>query len=170
MDRVETLSRKLAEQLEGNASIDQLLTTVEMLRSELMHLRNITPQGKDRGEPSPAVHIATPSIAAEKKPPVQTEPEEKIVEMLQVDEAAVEAELEEIKKNAEALNQMSASNKPAMKFDPMEETPTLIQHQARKAQAASTPPAPTMAREEETSLNDKLKESRTELSDALAET
>ncbi len=167
MERVETLSKKLAEQLEGNASVDQLLLTVQMLHSELVHLKNITPAEKP-GSTSAAFQVA-PAVSVPERRAAGKDPEEKIVEVLQVDEAALEAELEEIKKNAEALNQMSAANKPAIKFDPMEETPTLLQHQAPKPQASSVPPA-TMAREEETSLNEKLKQSRTELSDALSET
>lgn len=168
MERVETLINKLRTQLEGNASIDQLLVTVQILQSELVHLKSITPQGNAVSGPSPAVHISTnaPSDARLKQ---QEDSGEKIVEVLQVDEAALEAELEEIRKNAEALNQMGAVNKPPMRFDPMEEAPTLIQHQAKKEQKPQAPP-PTIVREEETSLNEKLKQSHTELSDALSET
>src|SRR5690606_12713262 len=103
--------------------------------------------------PSPAIHIASSSTRNAPAPGKQSHDEEKIVEVLQVDEEAVEAELEEIRRNAEAMNNMSASNKPPIKFDPIEETPTLHQHQTKKPQPAPPPP-PTMAREEETSLND----------------
>lgn len=43
MERVETLSKKLQEQLIQNASIDQLLLTVQMLQSELQHLKSSEP-------------------------------------------------------------------------------------------------------------------------------
>lgn len=164
-----TLSNKLREQLEGKASIDQLLITVQMLRSELMHLQNITPVEKGTFQPTPALHI---SSATGEPSPTETqhkEPEEKIVEVLQVDEAALEAELEEIKKNAEARNQISAANKPVLNFDPMEETPTLLHHQTKKPQPPPAP-APVDQKPEDTSLNEKLRQSRVELSDALSET
>ena len=56
MERVETLSAKLKDQLAQKASIDQLLTTVEMLQSELMHLKLMQPNKQT--DPSAAVHIA----------------------------------------------------------------------------------------------------------------
>ena len=44
MERVETLCNKLQEQIAQHASPDQLLVTVEMLQSELMHLKLIDPK------------------------------------------------------------------------------------------------------------------------------
>ncbi len=169
MERVETLSNKLREQLAANASIDHLLVTVQLLQSELVHLKSITPANKGEKDPAPALHISNLPASSASVEAEDSGSEEKIVEVLQVDEAALEAELEEIKKNAEALNQMGTVNKPAIKFDPMEETPTLLQHQSKKTEVTEKP-SQSMAREEETSINDKLKQQRTELSDALSET
>mgnify|MGYP003347396101 FL=1 len=40
MERVETLCERLKEQIENKCSIEELLMTVQMLQSELMHLKN----------------------------------------------------------------------------------------------------------------------------------
>ena len=40
MERVETLCERLKEQIEKKCSIEELLMTVQMLQSELMHLKN----------------------------------------------------------------------------------------------------------------------------------
>jgi hypothetical protein len=61
--------------------------------------------------------------ASEKKDAI----EEKTVEILQVDEAAMEAELEEIKRNATVIQHISSHSKPQLLFDPKDEDiPTLI--------------------------------------------
>ncbi|MFN8247804.1 MAG: hypothetical protein U0T68_02520 [Ferruginibacter sp.] len=166
MERVETLSKKLQEQLIQNASIDQLLLTVQMLQSELQHLKSSEP-----AVPAAiAAAIDIPVQFEEKPAPVKEQetiaaPEEKTVMVLQVDEAELEAELEEIKRNAKTREQISVQNKPQLLFDPIEDIPTLT-HQA--------PPQPKKELHEaligsEASLNDKLKQAKMELSDALQE-
>jgi len=62
--------------------------------------------------------------------PALPQEEERTVEVLQVDEAALEAELEEIKRNAEAMQKISVQNKPSIIFDVDDEQPipTLAQH------------------------------------------
>lgn len=166
MERVKTLTDKLQEQLAQHAGPDQLLTTVEMLRSELEHLKLIQPK-KDAAPV--AVHIA-PSpdarpLADKDEPEV---PEEKTVELLQVDEAEVEAELEEIKRTAKEKSSIGSQNKPSLLFDPIEDTPTLTQQQttAEPAKRVAPPAAPAGQQD---SLNDRLKETKTELFDSLKE-
>lgn len=167
MERVETLSKKLQEQLSQNASIDQLLLTVQMLQSELQHLKSSEP-------PTPVTIAAAIDIPAqfEETPTPAKEvveakaaPEEKTVMVLQVDEAELEAELEEIKRNAKTREQISVQNKPQLLFDPIEDIPTLT-HQA------PAPPKKELHESlsgSEASLNDKLKQAKMELSDALQE-
>ena len=48
MERVVTLSNKLQDQLNNNAPIEQLLTTVDMLQSELVHLKLIQPNNEEQ--------------------------------------------------------------------------------------------------------------------------
>ena len=43
MERVQTLSNKLHEQLARKAPVDELLLTIDMLRSELLHLQSNEP-------------------------------------------------------------------------------------------------------------------------------
>jgi hypothetical protein len=47
MERVETLSKMLAEKIEKKASYDDILVTVKMIESELLHLKTIQPIAKN---------------------------------------------------------------------------------------------------------------------------
>lgn len=165
MERVKTLTDKLQEQLAQNAGADQLLTTVEMLRSELEHLKLIQP----RKDSAPVVvNIAASQNTApaprEEKP---ADTEEKTVEILQVDEAAVEAELEEIKRTAREKASMGSQNKPALLFDPIEDIPTLTHQQSNAEEISKQEVNHVVKGEQHDSLNDRLKESKTELFDSL---
>ena len=161
MERVETLIKKLQEQFAAGAPAQQLLLTVQMLQAELVHLQ------KAGGMQHSGIAVDIPQTVL---PPVlpAAVAEEKIVEVLQVDEAAIEAELEEIKRNAEAVQKMSVHNKPALSFEEEEHPiPTLAQHIPAAA------PAPKEINDVITSggdsLNDKLKQAKTDLADALTE-
>ena len=167
MERVKTLTDKLQDQLAQNAGPDQLLITVEMLRSELEHLKLIQPK---KELSAVAVHIAPHQNDAPESREEQPElPEEKTVEVLQVDEAEVEAELEEIKRTAKEKGSIGAQNKPSLLFDPIEDIPTLTHQQV----AAEEPPKiniqPVAPETPGDSLNDRLKETKTELFDSLKE-
>lgn len=167
MERVETLCTKLQEQLAQKASPDQLLLTVEMLQSELLHLKLIQPK---KDTPSlVAVNIA----AAQNQAPaarVNTPayPAEKTVEVLQVDEAEMEAELEEIKKNAKEKNSLGAQHKPALLFDPIEDIPTLT-HQQPLPEEKPAEVHQAISKGNKDSLNDQLKQPKLELGDSLQE-
>jgi hypothetical protein len=170
MERVETLCEQLRVQLSKKASPDELLMTVQMLQAELMHLKS-----GQQSSPAGSVAIDFPAAVPFEQPAsfpketIETAPEEKIIEVLQVDEAEVEAELEEIRKNAEARKKIAAQNKPPLLFDPVEDTPTLI-HQQKKASKPPKELHESIATGEPDSLNDKLRQQQTELSDALQET
>ncbi len=163
MDRVETLCKKLQEQLSQNASVDQLLLTVQMLQSELMHVK----ASQQNAGPEQAVSIHMPANF-EKTADKDTQPEEKIIQVLQIDEAELEAELEEIKRNAKARDQISSQNKPPLLFDPVEDIPTLT-HQESVKEKQKRELHESIAGERSASLNDKLKQANLELSDTLQE-
>lgn len=163
MERVETLCNLLKEKIEKKASVNELLTTVKMLESELLHLKNITPQAA-RPE-GPAIIISKPAVPAASEPVKEAGPEEKTVEVLQIDESEVEAELEELKKNAEERNKISAQNKPAIHFDPVEDIPTLTHQQSAPAPAREV--HESIPVQNEASLNEKLRVSQNELSESL---
>ena len=168
MERVHTLIEKLQQQLAENASADKLLITVQMIQAELLQKNGeFTSVNKGR------VAIMMPASSynnnldhtytKQNEQPVKQE--EKIVEILKVDEKEIEEELEQMKKNAQAKNQMSENAKPILVFDPIEDVPTLT-HQ--------TPTPDTQKNINESSvrpesLNEKLKQSKMELSDMLTE-
>jgi hypothetical protein len=124
MQRVETLSNLLAEKIQNKASVNELLNTVKMLESELLHLRSITPPSTIDSDVSVVKISAKPvESTVETFLPIE---EEKTVELLQVDEAELEAELEEIKLHAAEKNRMSTLNKPALVFDSIEDVPSMV--------------------------------------------
>ena len=159
MQRVDTLIKKLQEQFAANATAGQLLLTVQMLQAELTHVRaNGAPENNG------GISVDIPQTIA----PAAKQEEEKTVEVLQVDEAAIEAELEEIKRNAEAMQKISVHNKPSIAFEEEEQDiPTLAHY---------LPPKPVLQKEineiaaaNNASLNDKLKQSKIDLGDSLTE-
>ena len=77
-----------------------------------------------------AAETATP-VAKEAPAEEEVAEEEKVFQVLQVDEAELEAELEEIKKNAETLNYMGARTKPHLLTEEDEEFPTLVRRDER---------------------------------------
>ena len=158
MDRVETLCDKLKEQIAEQATIDELLLTVQMLQSELQHLKSTD----DISSKANAFAINIPSNYDENENPA----EDKIYHVLDIDESEIEAELEEMKKIAETKNSLSLNNKRRFNFDPVEDIPTLS-HQKYNPESAKQELNEAMADEGSDSLNDKLRESKKELSDTL---
>jgi hypothetical protein len=159
MQRVDTLIKKLQEQFAVNAPASQLVLTVQMLQAELAHIQaNAAPENKM------GISVDIPQTIL----PVVKREEEKTVEILQVDEAEIEAELEEIKRNAEAMQKMSVQNKPQLVFEEEQDIPTLAHHlndTAKQKKEINETIADNTA-----SLNDKLKQSKIDLGDTLTET
>ncbi len=163
MERVETVLQKLQKQIDEKLPVDSLLLTVQMLQHELMHLKTT-----EQTEINKAVSISMPFQIATPWPLTEKEDilEEKTVEILQVDEAAVEAELEEMKRNVTTMRHIASHNKQRLTFEPDEvEIPTLI-HQnvaAPKKEINETISKINKSR------NDSLKGNTTELSSKLSE-
>ena len=166
MERVETLLQKLQQQFNEKLPVDKLLLTVQMLQYELAHLKGNQPK-----EANKSVAVSMPLQVMESLPAEQISKhlfaeEEKTVEILQVDEAAVEAELEEIKRNATAIQHISAHSKPQLLFQPSDdEIPTLIHQQP----VVTKKEVNDWASKDHKSVNDTLKEATTELSARLSE-
>lgn len=222
MERVETLCERLKEQIAKNVSIDELLMTLQMLQSELLHLKNNATQVKTHSAINidiPAINLAPvisesmPSssiiefivdddtlneVKSETKETEQTSEietinsdlhktneksvqvinletednaisneeekvlveevkidQEKVLMVLDIDESAVEEELQQIKKSADIKNAVGSVNKPLMLFDPLEEIPTLL-HQ-RIEDHTNQNDANQNANSQQ-SINDKLKQ------------
>jgi hypothetical protein len=174
MERVETLLQKLQEQFDRKAEINQMLLTVQQLQAELLHLQNghgpaagtsvsvVMPLQQIPVQPEPRVVPAAGPLVT----PV-VEAEEKIVEMLLVDEAEIEAELEEIKRNAAAKNNMSVHTKPTILFEEMEDIPTLAHQPVQEKPKSKEVNDVVVA--EQPSVNDTLKQASMELGDQLTE-
>jgi hypothetical protein len=96
-----------------------------MLESELLHLRNITPPPTVIDNSSTAINISTIQTETTKEEVKLEIDEPKIVEVLKIDEADVEAELEAIKKNVEQRNHLSYLNRQPISFEGADEVPTL---------------------------------------------
>ena len=172
MERVSTLVEKIKLMLDQNASVAAMLQTVEMLHAELV--LNIKPE--DTNKVSNRIMVITPTMNRvstfthheDDKPTLIETPveEEKIIEVLQVDENEIEEELNEIKRNAEVKNQMSAHARPVLLFDPIEDVPTLTHQTPLKKELEINSSTVALAE----SINDRLKESKLEMGDKLTET
>lgn len=166
MDRVVTLSERLQEQLKQGASADVLLLTVQMIQAELMHLN----PGIELNKVIPNIGIDIPVVLPPENyneknnlPVVQ----EKMVHVLKIDEAEIEAELEQIKKSAEAKISSSVKNKPTLEFDPIEDTPTLI-HQNTTTNDNKSNPKSSLA-DTLSTRNDQLRKDNKEIGDSLSD-
>jgi hypothetical protein len=173
MERVETLIKKLQDQFAQNAPADQLLLTVQMLQAELLHLQqNNAPAFQQESVAVTVANQFNQFETALKNNIAEPVVEEKTVEMLQVDEAEIEAELEEIKRNAESLQKISVHNKPHIVFEPEEDIPTLMHQQEYKAEPKKEEPGKEIndsAASNHASVNEKLKQSKIDLGDTLTE-
>lgn len=158
MDRVTTLLKKLQKQVDQQSTVAEMLQTVQLLQTELTGYLEKKPSISTQ-----KISVVMPvtfnvlSVASEEAK------EEKIVEVLQVDEKEIEEELQQIKKNAESINAKTSHHKPAFTYDPIEEVPTLF-HQDQPDKKSIANELPFQYPE---SLNDRLKEDKIELSQSL---
>ena len=173
MERVETLINILVEKLQKKASANEMLMTVKMLESELQHIKSITPPDASVNTTT-AINISKqvkPEKIADEQQVNILEEEEKTVEVLQIDEADLEAELEEIKKTTEERNKFAAQNKPAPNFDYLDDIPTLANRQINAPVSTAVLQAKeiheTLPVNNAASINETLRTTKNELSDAL---
>ncbi|MEO6547566.1 MAG: hypothetical protein ABIN94_06185 [Ferruginibacter sp.] len=165
MERVETLLQQLQQQFNDKAPAEQLLQTVKMLQHELSFLQS-GPQAPTAS--SVMVSMPLPSMIAQKAAvPVVADaapaPEEKTIEVLQVDEKEIAAELEEIKRNASMMQQISGNSRPQLLFEAEEnDVPTLNQQVVTTAKEINE----TVSGEAH-SINERLKEKKVEISERL---
>ena len=166
MERVPTLLKKLQRQFEENQSALAMLTTVQFLHAELINLCDKkTAFQHERVSILMPLAFAIPPASGEGRK-VENE-EEKVVEVLQVDEKEIEEELEQIKRKAASVHATGSLHPSAFVYDPIEDIPTLSHQDAVPHQ-----PSAKSERHFEypESLNDRLKESRIELSQSLTTT
>jgi hypothetical protein len=138
MERIQTLINRLQEQVKQHADIAHMQLTVQLLQAELSQLQKSS--ARTLGTSKVAVVLPTPvTIAA--APPIGRQPEEM--------ERAISISTVNQKTNSQ-IN---------IHFDPMNEIPTFSQYNVAKEVNE------IMGQQE--SLNDKLKENRTEVMHAI---
>ncbi len=162
MQRVDTLIKKLQEQFAAEATASQLLLTVQMLQAELSNL-----QSKDA--PLQKGGVSVDFTHSSNFTPASTASEEKIVEVLQVDEAEIEAELNEIKKNAAEAQKNSSKNKPHLAFDTIDDEIPTLAHQIPSIPIKPVEINDSNANIASSSLNDRLKQTNVDLSETIKE-
>ena len=189
MERIASLIDQLQQALQRNADAAHMLMLTNMLRAELEQAS----QQKQESLGSKSVSVVMPAarvsltaeivtepvVATKLVPPaiVKTEekPAEKIVEVLQVDEEELEAELEEIRQKAEFAKkvqvQQQQQHKPVLLFEDEPEIPTLI-HQPNYTEPVKASPSKEVndaSTGSQLSLNEQLSEKKTELGHRLTE-
>ena len=175
MERAEVLLEKLKEQFLQNADKGQLLVTLQLLQAEIMGLQDI----KHNDSKGKKISVIFPGVNSlqqfhNKEIPIIDQSEDKIIEVLQVDENEIEAELLALKKSAELKNELSLKGRPIPEefSDPLDEIPTMASHHAYLPNG----PAVIVSKSteinqqvspDEASLNDIHKTAKTELADRL---
>ncbi|HSF45548.1 MAG TPA: hypothetical protein VLA58_06035 [Chitinophagaceae bacterium] len=155
MERAEVLMLKLQEQFRKKESPAQMLLTLQLLQQELMQMSAPVANGqRDRSKVSVVLPFPKKQVP-EEQPSIQ---EEKILQVLQIDEDEVARELELMKQAADMKNESSMNVRPAFndQYDPLEEVPTLASHipasdnfMAKALQEVPTIPEPTPVPEPE---------------------
>jgi hypothetical protein len=141
MERAEVLMLKLQEQYRKKETAAQMLLTIQLLQQELMQMNDPQPQqGKERSKVSVVLPFRRPQLPEEQQPVS----EEKIIEVLHIDEEEVERELEQMKQAAGMKNEISMKIRPLFQepYDPMEDVPTLASHIPAPVHFQPPPPPP----------------------------
>ena len=170
MERIEILIAKLKEQFDQQAGPALLLVTVQQLQNELSQLQP-TPSSKILGTSKVAVMMPSGMnhvpVEYEKYAPKPKAIEESVKE---VKEIKVLKEVKEaIVADKSSVSIVNDNGQLDMAFDPMTEIPTLSHQvlQEASARVESVKPVPQLLPE---SVNDKLKQVKTELFEVLKET
>jgi hypothetical protein len=164
MERIETLIAKLKQQFDQHADPAQMLATVQQLQNELSQAQPRTP--KTLGTSKVAVMMP----AGMNVVPTEYEkylPKTPVVEEREVREPAKEIPVVEIKEKIvvtrTTIPSVNDNGQLDMSFDPMIEIPTLS-HQVMEPRLDNNRQTSTE------SLNDRLKQEKTELFEYLKET
>ena len=151
MERIQTLINRLQEQVRQNADVAQMQLTLQLLQAELNQLQKAS--ARTLGTSKVAVVMPT-RVTVATAARVKEEVKEEIQTGVKEEEEAVTVPVAKAKpKNEGQLD---------FHFDPMNEIPTFSQHKIGKEV--------NEAIEHQQSLNDRLKENRTEVMHALKDT
>jgi len=141
MERIQTLINRLQEQVKQNADVSQMQMTLQLLQSELNQLQKTS--SRTLGTSKVSVVLPTPVAIA-----------------------PASITRKEVEEEQEVLSVPKIKSKPKsqldLHFDPMNEIPTFSQYKIGKEVNEAV--------EQKESLNDRLKENRSELMHSLKET
>ena len=186
MERIALLIEQLQKAFKDDVEPSEMLVTVNHLQHELQKLtlpKTAVPESGRVAVILPAVTMIPfeEPVDSTESAIIETPKEpEKIVELLQVDEDEMEAELEEIRQKAAFAKQMQAKQaqmKPGILFfEDEEEVPTLM-HQPNYQPSSKVEPdsekekeVQQTASEDKPTLNERLSEPKTEVAQKLTET
>jgi hypothetical protein len=170
MERIETLIAKLKEQFDQQAGPALLLVTVQQLQNELSQLQPV-PSSKILGTSKVAVMMPSGMnhvpVEYEKYAPKPKAIEESVKEIKEI--KVVKEIKEAIVADKSSVSIVNDNGQLDMAFDPMTEIPTLSHQVLQEAstRVESVKPVPQLLPE---SVNDKLKQVKTELFEVLKET
>ncbi|GAC1385863.1 MAG: hypothetical protein NVSMB45_15120 [Ginsengibacter sp.] len=161
MEKVKALMEKLQHQMEAHLPASELLFTVQLMYGELKS-QTIENKPLQTGEPFVMAVNSVPSVSTFeiKQKQVDVSNEDKTVAVLEVDENEIEEELNQIKKNAENINTMASNVRPEV-VEQKEEAYVPVTIKPIYSSSTTT---------QEGTLNDKLREEKTEISEKLVET
>lgn len=175
MERIASIVQQLQAAIDGRQDIAQLQVLSSMLQAEISALSASAQSITNSGRVAVVLPAIAPTAVEKEVAPIVHEqkvasvPEaqvEKVFEMLRVDEAELEAELEEIRQKAEFVRKVQAQPKmvPGVLFETEPDIPTLV-HQPNYTPAAkevneAAAPQPT--------LNDQLASNVGELAEQLS--
>ena len=162
MEKVKALIEKLQHQMEAHLPARELMFTVQLLYGELKS-QVVENKPLQTGEPFVMAVNSVPSVSTFeiKEKQAEVSNEDKTVAVLEVDEKEIEEELNQIKKNAENINTMASNVRPEV-VEQKEEAYVPVTIKPIYSSATITTPEET--------INDKLREEKTEVSEKLVET
>jgi hypothetical protein len=197
MDRAGQLLDRLVGLFHNGAGRDELLQALQQLQAEVAgHPSAVALSAATKSGKISVILPAQPALATVQEPTAAVPEEEKIIQVLQVDERELEAELEEMKKSADLKNELSLKVRQATVEwqDPLDDIPTLASHREYLPKAnqmpadphepvgkGSVPGKPPAAPEtgkdlndligrSDASLNERLRTAQSELSEKLQDT
>jgi hypothetical protein len=150
MERIQTLINRLQEQVRQNADVAQMQLTLQLLQAELNQLQKAS--ARTLGTSKVAVVMPT-RVSVAKNEVVMEEVKPEIRSQVREEETVIAPVAKAKPKNESQLD---------FHFDPMNEIPTFSQHKMGKEVNEAV--------EQQQSLNDRLKENRTEVMHAIKDT
>jgi len=146
MERIQTLINRLQEQVRQNADVAQMQLTLQLLQAELNQLQKASVRT-----------LGTSKVAVVMPTRVSVAKTEVMMEEVRPQIKEEEPEIAPV-----AKTKPKNENQLDFRFDPMNEIPTFSQHKMGKEVNEAV--------EQQLSLNDRLKENRTEVMHAIKDT